>query len=243
MVGELRDRETAEMAVQAALTGHLVLTTLHTNDAPGAITRLIDMGIEPYLVAATVQGVLAQRLVRVTCAACVSPIAPDDDSLAGLGGPHLRNAATTRARRGAGCDACGPILSGTRRGRSSICPYGSIDSKSEMAGLGLGSGHRLLDEYLLVSALETVSRTKLAPPCEHSAGHGRSTAPRHQSRCRCAKPGHGRARGGKPRSRGSDECHDAQPGKRALGLLGLLDAQAGVRHREGDQRVPQTLRR
>ncbi len=107
MVGELRDRETAEMAVQAALTGHLVLTTLHTNDAPGAITRLIDMGIEPYLVAATVQGVLAQRLVRVTCAACAVPIAPDDNSLAGLGGPHLRNAAMTQARRGAGCDACG----------------------------------------------------------------------------------------------------------------------------------------
>ncbi len=70
MVGELRDRETAEIAVQAALTGHLVLATLHTNDAVSAVTRLVDMGIEPFLVAATVQGVLAQRLVRTVCAAC-----------------------------------------------------------------------------------------------------------------------------------------------------------------------------
>jgi general secretion pathway protein E len=72
MVGEMRDRETAEIAIQAALTGHLVFSTLHTNDAAGGITRLMDMGIEPYLVAATVQGILAQRLVRVICAACRS---------------------------------------------------------------------------------------------------------------------------------------------------------------------------
>ena len=70
MVGEMRDRETAELAIQAALTGHLVLSTLHTNDAPGGVTRLVNMGIEPYLVAATVQAILAQRLVRVLCALC-----------------------------------------------------------------------------------------------------------------------------------------------------------------------------
>lgn len=70
MVGEMRDRETAEIAVQAALTGHLVFSTLHTNDAASGVTRLVDMGIEPYLVAATVQVLLAQRLVRVVCAAC-----------------------------------------------------------------------------------------------------------------------------------------------------------------------------
>src|SRR5579862_3162412 len=70
MVGEMRDRETAEIAIQAALTGHLVFSTLHTNDAPSAVTRMVDMGIEPYLVSATVLGVLAQRLVRVTCDAC-----------------------------------------------------------------------------------------------------------------------------------------------------------------------------
>lgn len=106
MVGELRDRETAEMAVQSALTGHLVFATLHTNDAPGAITRLIDMGVEPYLVAATVQGVLAQRLVRVTCPSCAVPIAPDDPALATIGGPAFRSRAPSSARRGAGCAAC-----------------------------------------------------------------------------------------------------------------------------------------
>jgi general secretion pathway protein E len=70
MVGEMRDRETADIGVQAALTGHLVFSTLHTNDAPGGVTRLLDMGVEPYLVAATVQGILAQRLVRVLCERC-----------------------------------------------------------------------------------------------------------------------------------------------------------------------------
>jgi type IV pilus assembly protein PilB len=75
MVGEMRDSETAATAVQAALTGHLVLSTLHTNDAPGALTRLVDMGIEPFLVAATVEGILAQRLVRRICPACRAPVA------------------------------------------------------------------------------------------------------------------------------------------------------------------------
>ncbi len=73
MVGELRDAETATIAIQAALTGHLVLSTLHTTDAVGAVTRLVDMGVEPYLVAATLQGALAQRLVRVLCEACATP--------------------------------------------------------------------------------------------------------------------------------------------------------------------------
>jgi general secretion pathway protein E len=70
MIGEIRDLETAQIAVQASLTGHLVLATLHTNDAPGAVTRLIDMGIEPYLLASTLNGVLAQRLVRKVCVEC-----------------------------------------------------------------------------------------------------------------------------------------------------------------------------
>lgn len=70
MVGEIRDLETAEMAVQAALTGHLVFSTLHTNDAPSAVTRLMELGIPPYLINATLLGVLAQRLVRTLCVAC-----------------------------------------------------------------------------------------------------------------------------------------------------------------------------
>ncbi|MCX5682565.1 MAG: ATPase, T2SS/T4P/T4SS family, partial [Planctomycetota bacterium] len=70
LVGEIRDIETAEMAIQAALTGHLVFSTLHTNDSPSAITRLIDMGVKPFLVASSIQAVLAQRLVRILCPAC-----------------------------------------------------------------------------------------------------------------------------------------------------------------------------
>ncbi len=77
MVGEIRDLETAEMAIQAALTGHLVFSTLHTNDAASAVTRLIDLGVAPYLIGSTVIGVLAQRLVRTLCAACKQP----DDSV------------------------------------------------------------------------------------------------------------------------------------------------------------------
>ncbi|MES2887269.1 MAG: ATPase, T2SS/T4P/T4SS family [Pseudomonadota bacterium] len=79
MVGEIRDLETAEMAIQAALTGHLVFSTLHTNDSPSAITRLMDLGVPPYLIGATVEGVLAQRLVRTLCVACKQP----DDSVTG----------------------------------------------------------------------------------------------------------------------------------------------------------------
>ena len=70
LIGEIRDRETAQIAVQASLTGHLVFSTLHTNDAPGALTRLVDMGVEPYLVASSLEAVLAQRLVRVLCPHC-----------------------------------------------------------------------------------------------------------------------------------------------------------------------------
>jgi general secretion pathway protein E len=81
MVGEIRDRETAEIAIQASLTGHLVLATVHTNDAAGAVTRLIDMGIEPFLVASSLIGILAQRLVRVVCTECREPYQPTEDEL------------------------------------------------------------------------------------------------------------------------------------------------------------------
>jgi general secretion pathway protein E len=86
MVGEMRDRETADIAIQAALTGHLVFSTLHTTDAPGGVTRLLDMGIEPYLVAATVQGILAQRLVRVLCVGCCGKGGCDQCSFTGYRG-------------------------------------------------------------------------------------------------------------------------------------------------------------
>jgi type IV pilus assembly protein PilB len=85
MVGEIRDLETASMAVQASLTGHLVLSTLHTNDAPGAVTRLIDMGVEPFLISSTLVGVFGQRLVRRVCKSCRTAYQPDDKQLKSLG--------------------------------------------------------------------------------------------------------------------------------------------------------------
>ncbi|MBL0218999.1 MAG: type II secretion system ATPase GspE [Myxococcales bacterium] len=85
MVGEIRDRETAEIAITASLTGHLVFSTVHTNDAAGGITRLVDMGIEPFLVASSLVGLLAQRLVRKPCYACARPVRPSDEALVELG--------------------------------------------------------------------------------------------------------------------------------------------------------------
>jgi type IV pilus assembly protein PilB len=84
MVGEMRDLETAQIAVQASLTGHFVLSTLHTNDAPGAVTRFVDMGVEPFLISSTLMGVLAQRLVRTVCPKCRSPFEPTENQLSQL---------------------------------------------------------------------------------------------------------------------------------------------------------------
>jgi len=104
MVGEIRDRETAEIAVQAALTGHLVLSTLHTNDAAGAITRLVDMGVEPFLISSSVIAVLAQRLARAICARCKVAYAPPPDALGRLGADRID--ADVVFYRGQGCEYC-----------------------------------------------------------------------------------------------------------------------------------------
>jgi type II secretory ATPase GspE/PulE/Tfp pilus assembly ATPase PilB-like protein len=104
MVGEIRDIETAQVAVQAALTGHLVFSTLHTNDAPGAVTRLLDMGLEPFLITSTVNGVLAQRLVRRLCPTCRAPSKMSPEELATLRlSPKQLN---TPLMRPVGCGAC-----------------------------------------------------------------------------------------------------------------------------------------
>ena len=110
MIGEIRDLETAQIAVQASLTGHLVLATLHTNDAPGAVTRLIDMGIEPFLLASTLSGVLAQRLVRKLCPQCKTPVEEGGE----------------RTYRHAGCAACN--FSGYK-GRTGIYELLTVDDE------------------------------------------------------------------------------------------------------------------
>jgi general secretion pathway protein E len=122
MVGEIRDSETAEIAIQAALTGHLVFSTLHTNDSFGALTRLVDMGIEPFLVSSSVIAVLAQRLVRVVCADCRQPYNPPEAELTriGLGGVRL----TKPIFKPAGCKLC---RNTGYRGRTAITELMVVD--------------------------------------------------------------------------------------------------------------------
>ncbi len=105
MIGEIRDKETAEIAIQASLTGHLVLSTLHTNDAPSALTRLADMGIEPYLLASSLLGVLAQRLVRHICPSCKTAYTPSKEELAELS-LKKEDLHGVKFHRGTGCDQC-----------------------------------------------------------------------------------------------------------------------------------------
>ncbi len=105
MIGETRDLETAQIAIQASLTGHLVFTTLHTNDAPGAITRLIDMGVEPFLISATLEAVLGQRLLRSICPNCRAPYQPNESVLAQLE-LSKRDIGDRKFFYGKGCDAC-----------------------------------------------------------------------------------------------------------------------------------------
>ena len=105
MVGEMRDLETAQISVQASLTGHLVLSTLHTNDSPGAVTRLVDMGVEPFLISSTLMGVLGQRLVRTVCKNCRTPFEPTEDQLTLLNlSPH--DLGDKVFHYGRGCQTC-----------------------------------------------------------------------------------------------------------------------------------------
>ncbi|MBI5050570.1 MAG: Flp pilus assembly complex ATPase component TadA, partial [Nitrospirae bacterium] len=106
MVGEIRDTETAEIAVHASLTGHLVLSTLHTHDAPGALTRLIDMGIEPFLVASSLIGVLAQRLVRIICLHCKESYTPTAEELTYIENEISDKNTKILLYRGKGCEKC-----------------------------------------------------------------------------------------------------------------------------------------
>ena len=125
LVGEIRDLETAEIAIQAALTGHLVFSTLHTNDSASAVTRLIDMGIEPYLVTSSVIAILAQRLVRTTCSGCKVAYSPDEESLKNLG--ITSDMYTGREMyKGTGCESC---LNTGYKGRTGIFEMMILDDR------------------------------------------------------------------------------------------------------------------
>ena len=158
MVGEIRDGETAQNAVQAALTGHLVLSTLHTNDAAGAVTRLRDLGVPPFLVANTVVGVMAQRLVRVVCPKCAREETLSADQLAMLGVAHPEDhAGKLPVRRGAGCNACRGTGYFGRTGIFELLPVSPRIQKAIADGadagaiteLARGDGMRSLREHAL----------------------------------------------------------------------------------------------
>lgn len=133
LVGEIRDRETADIAIHASLTGHLVFSTLHTNDSASAITRLIDMEIEPFLVASSLMAVIAQRLLRLLCGSCKEPYNPSDDELEkiGLNRGQLKDGVVYRAK---GCDKCFDM---GYTGRSAIFEMLLIDD--EIRNLTLGN--------------------------------------------------------------------------------------------------------
>lgn len=138
MVGEIRDAETAKIAVEAAMTGHLVLSTLHTNDAPGALPRLIDMGVEPFLVATATAGVLAQRLVRRICGNCKVEYEPPDSVLKAIG----MSGKTVKLHKGEGCRTC----SGTGyKGRMGIYEVMVVNEEIRQLVMEEASADRIRD--------------------------------------------------------------------------------------------------
>jgi type II secretory ATPase GspE/PulE/Tfp pilus assembly ATPase PilB-like protein len=157
MVGEIRDAETAQIAVQAALTGHLVLSTLHTNDAVGALSRMMEMGVEPFLLSSALAGVVAQRLVRQVCPTCSAPVTPSPEMAAAHGWP-----ANVKLAKGRGCPAC---YDSGYRGRMGIHEIieASADlerlmiknpSKEELQAFIRKSGHRSLFQDGMQRVLE-----------------------------------------------------------------------------------------
>jgi general secretion pathway protein E len=144
LVGEIRDRETAEIAIQSSLTGHLVFSTLHTNDAASAVTRLIDMGIEPFLVTSSVIAIIAQRLVRVLCPKCKEPYRPDDESLENLGLGGERYARQTFYRK-KGCASC---MHTGYRGRTAIFEVLILDDPLKRLILKTSDSNQINDEAL-----------------------------------------------------------------------------------------------
>ncbi len=126
LIGEIRDAETAQIAMQAAQTGHLVLSTVHTNDATAAVTRLIDLGVEPFVVASTMHLIVAQRLVRRVCQSCCEPYEPSEDSRRLL---RLDDAAVAQLRRGKGCAACRQTGYAGRNGVYEVMPISPAMTK------------------------------------------------------------------------------------------------------------------
>ena len=162
LVGEIRDPATAEAAAQAALTGHLVLATLHTNDAPSAVTRLMDLGLPDYLIASVLRGAVAQRLVRTLCTACREPYEAPKDLAERLGLPRLAGGGPIRLHRPRGCPACG----GTGyRGRGAVLqlmPFSPALRDAVLRRADAGTLHELAEAEGMPSLREAARRKALA---------------------------------------------------------------------------------
>lgn len=144
LIGEIRDQETADIAVQSALTGHLVFSTLHTNDSASAITRLVDIGVEPFLISSSVLAVVAQRLIRVLCKDCKQPFKPDDMTLESIGitSDQFQGATLSKAN---GCDSC---FHTGYKGRRGIFEMMLFDSSLKSLILKTYDSNRIKDEAL-----------------------------------------------------------------------------------------------
>lgn len=190
LIGEIRDKETAQIAVQASLTGHLVFSTLHTNDAPGAVTRLVDMGVEPYLVASSLEAVLAQRLVRLLCKQCKQV---DDSPTAQAFKARVGIPSNARIYRSVGCREC---RNTGFHGRRAIFEWMDVDNEIRQLALQNHStdeirdaarrggmktladdgwrlvrqGDTTVEEVLSVTTAKEVSRTTITAPAEESPG-------------------------------------------------------------------------
>src|SRR4051812_2681459 len=182
LVGEIRDKETAEIAVQASLTGHLVFSTLHTNDAPSAITRLSDIGVQPFLIASSVIAIMAQRLVRVNCTKCKEPMTPPASEIraSGITAEQLTKA---NFMKGRGCNNCRQTGFRGRQGifemmrmSSTIreltfaqAPTQEIRRKARATGM-----HNLLEDGVLKALKGTTTLDEVLSTChaEVLAGEG-----------------------------------------------------------------------
>jgi type II secretion system protein E len=153
MVGEIRDQETADIAINAALTGHLVFSTLHTNDAPGATTRLLDMGVEPYLVASSLMGVIAQRLVRRSCRSCSEEYAPTKASLEAVGIDPDDIPSDSRFMRGTGCEKCNNT---GYKGRQGLYELLIIDEEIRRMTVSRRSSNEIKDYAIKTQGMRTL---------------------------------------------------------------------------------------
>jgi CheY-like chemotaxis protein len=189
LVGEVRDTETAKLALEASLTGHLVLTTLHTNSAPAALTRLVDMGVEPFLIASSLSIVVAQRLIRRVCEACAAPYVPSPRVAAVLG-LTADDLAQASPRRGRGCSECGGTGYRGRTGVFEVLPItatmrsvlvhtpteSAVAAAARSAGMLTLRGSALLKARAGITTYEEVLRSTQTdltsglrcPSCDHS---------------------------------------------------------------------------